>query len=73
MHIDADEMPKFVLKASVKSLLALYPALLQDLGPRRTREMEEASEMGALSYHSSFPLVPSTPHSIFYEYTVGHF
>ncbi|KAF7980169.1 hypothetical protein HWV62_39639 [Athelia sp. TMB] len=31
--------------ASVKSLLALYPALLQGLGPRRAQEMEEASGM----------------------------
>ncbi|KZP21151.1 hypothetical protein FIBSPDRAFT_860831, partial [Athelia psychrophila] len=31
--------------ASVKALLAFYPALLQDLGPRRVGEMDKASEM----------------------------
>lgn len=45
-----------ILKASVKALLALYPALLQDLGPRRVGEMDEASEMGELFFPPSFPV-----------------
>ncbi|KAF7966374.1 hypothetical protein HWV62_38889 [Athelia sp. TMB] len=45
--------------ASVKSLLALYPALLQGLGPRRAQEMEEASGMA--------------PYPIFYAHAVERF
>lgn len=45
-----------ILKASVKALLAFYPALLQDLGPRRVGEMDKASEMGELFFPPSFPV-----------------
>lgn len=36
----------FAAQVSVQSLLALYPYLLQDLSPRRTEELDDASAMG---------------------------